>query len=103
MKSTLANPTGRMVQQFVIPVQAKGGADQLAAMQTSQDIALLPRKIPRVPRAARNPAQFLPDGVIAMFELTLHRGEVKVVEERHYRLVPSGEIADEDLQLYSSR
>jgi hypothetical protein len=43
------------------------------------------------------------DGVIAMFELTIRRSEVKVVEERHYRLVPSGEIAGEDLILYSSR
>jgi hypothetical protein len=42
-------------------------------------------------------------GVIAMFELTLQRGEVKVVEERHYRLVPSSEIGGEDLRLYSSR
>jgi len=43
------------------------------------------------------------DGVIAMFELTVQRGEVEVVEERHYRLVPASEISGEDLQLYSSR
>jgi hypothetical protein len=79
-------------QQFVIPVQAKGGSDQLAAVQTGQDIACCQEKYPGVP-----------GNVIAMFELTLQRGEVKVVEERHYRLVPSSEIADEDLQLYSSR
>ena len=42
-------------------------------------------------------------GVIAMFELTLQRGEVKVVEERHYCLLPSDQIEDEDLRLYSSR
>jgi hypothetical protein len=41
--------------------------------------------------------------VIAMFELTLQRGEVKVLEERHYRLVPSNQIGEEDLKLYSSR
>jgi hypothetical protein len=89
-------------QQFVIPVQAKGGADQLAAVQTSQDIACCREKYPGLSCRPVS-AQFLPDGVIAMFELTLQRGEVKVVEERHYRLVPSREIADEDLQLYSSR
>lgn len=89
-------------QQFVIPVQAKGGADQLAAVQTSQDIACCREKYPGLSCRPVS-AQFLPAGVIAMFELTLQRGEVKVVEERHYRLVPSGEIADEDLQLYASR
>jgi hypothetical protein len=41
--------------------------------------------------------------VIAMFELTTQRGEVKVVEERHYCLLPSDQIEDEDLRLYSSR
>jgi len=41
--------------------------------------------------------------VIAMFELTLERGDVKVLEERHYRLVPAKQIGEEDLKLYSSR
>jgi hypothetical protein len=89
-------------QQFVIPVQAKGGSDQLAAVQTSQDVACCREKYPALSCRPIS-AQFMPDGVIAMFELTLQRGEVKVVEERHYRLVPSSEIADEDLQRYSSR
>lgn len=31
-------------------------------------------------------------GVIALFELTLEGGQVKVVEERHYRLVPAAQI-----------
>src|SRR5579862_7180386 len=33
-------------QQFVIPVQAKGGTDQLATVQTSQDIACCSEKFP---------------------------------------------------------
>ena len=32
-------------------------------------------------------AQFMKDGEIVLFELTLKDDEVKVVEERHYRLV----------------
>jgi hypothetical protein len=89
-------------QQFVIPIQAKGGVDQLAVVQTGQDIACCKEKYPSLSCRPVS-AQFMRDGVIAMFELTIERGEVKVVEERHYRLVPSSEIASEDLQLYSSR
>lgn len=33
-------------------------------------------------------AQFLSDEVVTLFELTLRDGEIRVVEERHYRLVP---------------
>jgi len=89
-------------QQFVIPVQAKGGSDQLATVQTSQDIACCKEKFPNL---ACRPvsAQFMSGEVIAMFELTLQRGDVKVLEERHYRLVPSDQIEEEDLKLYSSR
>jgi hypothetical protein len=43
------------------------------------------------------------DEVIALFELTVDRGDVKVVEEKHYRLVPSDQIGDDDLRSYSSR
>jgi len=43
------------------------------------------------------------DDVIALFELTIERDEVKVVEEKHYRLVPSDQIGEADLALYSSR
>ena len=39
-------------QQFVIPVQAKSGSDQLAATQTSQDVACGAEKY-RVCRAVR--------------------------------------------------
>jgi hypothetical protein len=89
-------------QQFVVPVQAKGGSDQLATVQTSQDIACCAEKFPNL---ACRPvsAQFMEGDVIAMFELTIQRGDVKVVEERHYCLVPSDQIDDEDLRLYSSR
>ena len=43
------------------------------------------------------------DDTIALFELTLDGEDVKVVEEKHYRLVPSDEIGDQDLRLYSKR
>jgi hypothetical protein len=89
-------------QQFVVPVQAKGGSDQLAAIQTKQDTACCREKFPLLTCRPVS-AQFMAGGVIAMFELTIEGDEVKVLEEKHYRLVPSDQIQDEDLKLYSSR
>ena len=66
-------------QQFVIPVQAKGGSDQLAAVQTSQDIACCKEKFPNLGCRPVS-AQFMVGDVIAMFELTLERGDVKVLK-----------------------
>ena len=34
-------------------------------------------------------AQFMDDQIIALFELTLQDDEIKIVVERHYRLVPA--------------
>jgi hypothetical protein len=93
------NKTG---QQFVIPVQAKGGADKLAVIQTSQDLAYCAEKFPNLTARAIS-AQFMQDDTIALFELTLESDEVKVVEERHYCLVPAKSIGDEDLKRYAKR
>lgn len=43
------------------------------------------------------------DDVIAMFELALDGKDVKLVEEKHYRLVPSDQISAGDLKLYAKR
>ena len=85
--------------QFVVPVQAKGSRDQIGTVQTAQDIACCTRKFPRLvcrPVAA----QFLKDDIIALFELALQEKEVRVVDERHYQLVPSDAITDSDLAFY---
>ena len=92
------NKTG---QQFVLPVQAKGGKDKLAVIQTSQDLAYCAEKFPGLtPRAIS--AQFMQHNVIALFELTLENDEVKVVEERHYCLVPAKSITGE-VKNYANR
>ena len=92
----------RLGQQFVIPVQAKAGKDKLAVIQTSQDLGYCAEKYPNlIPRAIS--AQFMKNKVIALFELTIVEGEVRIVEERHYCLVPSSSITDEDLQSYANR
>lgn len=76
---------------YVIPVQAKGGKDQIGIVQISQDIRFVEDKFPGM-RCRAIAAQFMENEVIALFELTLQDGEIKVVEERHYRLVPAKKL-----------
>lgn len=87
--------------QYVIPVQAKGGKDQLSVVQTKQDIDCCLEKFPNLVCRSVS-AQFVTDDLIALFELTLADGMVKVVEEKHYRLVPASRISEKDLCRYSS-
>lgn len=89
-------------QQFVVPVQAKGGTDQLGVTQTRQDIACCTQKFPRLTCRPIS-AQFMSDDTIALFELALQGDDVKIVEEKHYKLVPSDQISEDDLKLYSKR
>lgn len=76
---------------YAIPVQAKGGKDQIGVVQTTQDIRWVEQKFPGM-RCRAIAAQFAKDGVIALFELTLQGPEVKVVDERHYQLVPADQL-----------
>ena len=41
--------------------------------------------------------------LIAIFELTIEDNEVKVVDEKHYRLVPADQISTRDLESYTQR
>ena len=89
-------------RQYVVPVQAKGGDDHHGPAQTEQDIACCAEKFPGLicrPVAA----QFMQDGRIAMFELTLEGDELRIVEEKHYQLVPAQAITAQDLGLYRQR
>lgn len=76
---------------YAIPVQAKGGKDQIGVVQTGQDIAYVTQKFPGM-RCRPIAVQFMPDGLVAIIELTLQGDEVKVVEEKHYRLVPANQL-----------
>lgn len=89
-------------QQFVVPVQAKGGSDQLGVTQTRQDIACCVQKFPRLTCRPVS-AQFMTDDTIALFELALQGEDVKIAEEKHYKLVPSDRISADDLRLYGKR
>jgi len=87
---------------YVIPVQAKGGSDKLSPVQTKQDLECCRAKFPDLVCRPVS-AQFMADDVIALFELTTEGGQVLVVEERHYRLVPSAQIDAETKRRYASR
>lgn len=89
-------------RQYIAPVQAKGGSDQLSVVQTKQDISCCGEKFPGLICRSIS-AQFMASDMIAMFELMLDDGHVKVVDEKHYRLVPSDQILPEDLQTYNRR
>lgn len=86
--------------QYIIPVQAKGGNDQLSTVQAKQDIACCGGKFPHLICRAIS-AQFMHESRIAMFELRLESdGLVKIVDERHYVLVPADQIGAADLASY---
>ena len=84
---------------FIIPVQAKGGKDQIGVVQTTQDIRFVEQRFPDM-RCRALSVQFMDGGTVAMFELTLQDGTVKVVEERHYRLVPADRLNQSAIRAY---
>ena len=84
---------------FVIPVQAKGGKDQIGVVQTTQDIRFVEQRFPDM-RCRALSVQFMDGGTVAMFEITLQDGTVKVVEERHYRLVPADKLNQSAIRAY---
>ncbi|MFJ6550029.1 endonuclease [Microbacterium sp. NPDC091676] len=85
--------------QYVMPVQAKGGSDEIGLTQIEQDFGVCAQKWPHM--TARSVAvQFMDDDKIAMFELGLQDDQVAVIREAHYRLVAFADITDEDRDLY---
>lgn len=85
--------------QFIIPIQAKGGKDQLSFVQARQDIACCAEKFAGLVVRSVS-AQFLADDVIAMFEIALDGEETRVADERHYKLVPADAISAKELATY---
>lgn len=88
---------------YVIPVQAKGGKDRQGKVQIEQDILLCEDKFKElicIPVAA----QFMKDGKIALlsFEKSAE-GEIKIMSERHYKLVSAGELTADEITTYGKR
>lgn len=76
---------------YAIPVQAKGGKDQISVVQAKQDITWVSGKFPGM-RCRAISAQFMDDERVAMFELTIQKDLVVVVDEKHYKLVPARDL-----------
>jgi hypothetical protein len=86
---------------YVIPVQAKGGTDQISIVQTMQDTGWCAQKYPTL-RCRAISAQFVTSDQIAIFELKVEQDQLKVIEERHYKLVPAGELDQREIVDYRS-
>jgi len=85
--------------QFVLPVQAKGKTDRLGVVQIEQDFVLCEDRFPDLicrPIAA----QFMAEGVIALFSFVRQDGAVRILDEKHYHLVPSANITSSELAEY---
>lgn len=89
----------RFGRQFIIPVQAKGGTDEIGITQTEQDLAMCAEKWPDMICRAVS-AQFVTDRKVALFELTVQDDEIRIVRESHYELVDSLDITPEELEKY---
>ena len=86
-------------RHYVIPIEAKGGRDQIGIVQTTQDIRFVEEKFPGI-KCRAVAAQFTDDKTVALFELTLKDDAIKIVEERHYRLVPKEELDRDAIRDY---
>lgn len=83
----------------IIPVQAKGGKDRIGAVQIEQDIAMCAAKFPNLicrPVAA----QFVDDGVIALFEFVHAAEGLAISAQRQYRLVKPEDLSPEEQKQY---
>lgn len=88
--------------QYVLPVQAKGHSDKLGIVQIEQDIAVCAAKFPKLicrPIAA----QFMDDGVIALFEFEQTESGIRISAEKHYKLVRPEDVTAEELDVYRGR
>jgi len=88
--------------QYVFPVQAKGGTDELGVVQIEQDFTLCAEKFPSL-KCRAIASQFMQEDVIAMFEFVFEEGEVKKEFEKHYKLVPPDQLTLDDIKKYQAK
>lgn len=84
---------------YVVPVQAKAGADTLGIVQIEQDIAVCRHRF-RTLVCRPIATQFMRDGTICLFEFAENEEGVGIAAEQHYKLVPAEEVTDADLKAY---
>jgi len=84
---------------YIIPVQAKGGNDQIGIVQIEQDLKYVAEKFPGL-KGRAIATQFMLDEKIALFELTIQKDAVKIVDEKHYRLIPASALNQKAIRNY---
>lgn len=88
---------------YVVPVQAKGGNDKQGIVQIEQDILMCEHKFKSL-KCIPVAAQFMSDGKIALFSFEQSdKGKIKILLERHYKLVSSEDLSNEEIDTYNKR
>ena len=87
---------------YVLPVQAKGDRNKLNRVQIEQDIAMCADKLPDLICRPIG-TQWMRDDLIALFEFEKVEENLRVVAEKHYRLVPPDSVTTSDLRRYGER
>src|SRR5262249_26186093 len=87
---------------YVVPVQAKGGKDQISIVQIEQDMAMCAVKFPNL-QCRPIAGQFMSDDLIALFEFVLVDQAIAILSEKHYRLVPAELIDSDEIKGYQAR
>ncbi len=86
---------------FVVPVFVMSRTGTLIATRLCETLAMCRKAYPPLtPRPVA--VQFVRDGdreMIVMFALAEIEGEIRALDEKHYRLVPASEITADDLNL----
>ncbi len=90
----------RRGQHFVIPVQVKSSSGEVGVVQIEQDLGVCESKFPGLICRPVG-AQFMGEEMIALFEFGMCDSEIRVMDERHYRLVPNKELSDAELRKYN--
>ena len=87
---------------YVFPVQAKGAGETIGLVQLEQDVALCEAKFPGL-IARPIAAQLMQDNLIALFEFADTDKGIRILAEKHYRLVPPDLLTEEELRAYRDR
>jgi hypothetical protein len=87
---------------YIFPVQAKGGKDKIGVVQIGQDFAMCAEKFPN---AVGRPiaAQFMDDDTIVLFEFAQTEEGIRILTEKHYRLVAPDELSEQEIEEYRKR
>jgi len=87
---------------YVVPVQAKGGRDQLNRVQIEQDMELCAHKFPALICCPVG-VQSIQNNLIVLFEFERTGDDLSIVSEKHYQLVSPDGVTPDDLARYRQR